>query len=151
MTRLIWVLLLPLLLGGTGPAAPPEQPADAPDPRPAETERQREYGSLLFGIYCVNCHGESGRGDGPTAEVLTVKPTDLTRIRQRNAGRFPHEAIHRVIDGRDTAPGHGRGRMPIWGLGFQQLDSEMDQEAEVRTRILALIEYLESIQAPSGE
>ena len=39
-----------------------------------------EAGHDEFMISCSSCHGTSAKGDGPVAEVLTVKPADLTRI-----------------------------------------------------------------------
>lgn len=32
----------------------------------------------LFGLRCVVCHGEHGKGDGPGAQALKVKPRDYT-------------------------------------------------------------------------
>ena len=32
----------------------------------------------LYGEYCEKCHGESGRGDGPDAEMHKIKPADFT-------------------------------------------------------------------------
>src|SRR5262245_30760909 len=39
-------------------------------------------GRLLYQLHCVECHGESGRGDGPAAAFLSPRPRDLT------SGRF---------------------------------------------------------------
>ena len=115
-------------------------------PVSADQEDAIDRGRLLFSIYCQNCHGESGRGDGPTAELLTVKPADLTRISRRNDGKFPTEQVARTIDGREMIRGHGNRRMPIWGLSMQQLDQDTNQENEVREKIRKLTRYLESIQ-----
>ena len=37
-------------------------------------------GKVTYRIYCSNCHGETGQGDGNLAELLSVKPSDLTAI-----------------------------------------------------------------------
>lgn len=105
-----------------------------------------ERGELLYRIYCQNCHGTDARGDGPTAAVLTVRPADLTRLLKD--GGFPRDRLRQVIDGRETMRGHGKPRreMPIWGLGFQELDRDGNQEAEVRAKIDALLDYLETLQ-----
>lgn len=105
-----------------------------------------ERGKRLFSLYCSNCHGQSAKGDGPTAELLTVKPADLTRIAESNDGMFPLEKVHEAIDGRRRISGHGMTQMPIWGLAFQELDLDTNQEEEVRRRIRQLLEYIESIQ-----
>lgn len=34
-------------------------------------------GQLLFEKMCINCHGPYGRGDGPRANTLSLKPADL--------------------------------------------------------------------------
>ncbi len=36
-----------------------------------------ENGAELWDNYCVGCHGESGRGDGPAAQWLLPRPTNL--------------------------------------------------------------------------
>ena len=105
-----------------------------------------ERGRFLFRVYCQNCHGETGRGDGPTADKMKIAPSDLTRIRRDNDGEFPFDRIYRTIDGRREVRGHGAARMPVWGLAFQELDRDVNQEDEVRGKILQLIEFLESIQ-----
>ena len=32
---------------------------------------------LLFSQNCIQCHGESGRGDGPLASTLPIPPANL--------------------------------------------------------------------------
>jgi hypothetical protein len=105
-----------------------------------------ESGRQLYEIYCRSCHGESGRGDGPAAETLRPRPSDLTRLSLRNDREFPSERVRRAIDGRDESRQHGPRRMPIWGLGLQELDRDANQEGEVRVKIEQLIVYLKSIQ-----
>lgn len=116
----------------------------APDPR------QLERGQSLYRIHCANCHGAEADGAGPMADLLVVSPADLTRLRSGNEGEFPAERVYRAIDGRGEIRSHGQPRMPIWGLSFQQLDRDTDQEAEVRARIVALVTYLESLQRAEG-
>ena len=36
-----------------------------------------ERGGPLYAAYCAGCHGSQGRGDGPVATVIKVKPADL--------------------------------------------------------------------------
>ena len=38
-----------------------------------------EAGQALFSTYCVPCHGETGKGDGPLGVVLNPRPADLTQ------------------------------------------------------------------------
>jgi len=115
-----------------------------------DQERQAEHGRDLYRIYCRNCHGESGEGDGPMVEVLEVRPADLTRLGQGPDGEFPTDDVHAAIDGRDDLLAHGSSKMPIWGLAFREFDTDIDQERHIQARILQLIEYLKSIQATSS-
>lgn len=113
----------------------------------AGEERREREGELLYRTSCLNCHGEAGDGNGPMREVLRVKPKDLTRLALHNGGAFPVDEVYAIIDGREVVQGHGSRRMPIWGLTFQELDRDTDQESEVRDKISSLIRYLESIQS----
>jgi mono/diheme cytochrome c family protein len=48
------------------------------DPVPAATPEQLVTGKQLYGKYCASCHGDAGRGDGPAAAALPLKPSDFT-------------------------------------------------------------------------
>jgi len=135
-----WLLLAPLGAVGVDPKP------DASAIGTAASEERVAEGRRLYESYCRSCHGEVGRGDGPAADGMRPRPADLTRIRERNDGTFPVEAVGNAIDGRARLAAHGSGRMPVWGLGFQQLDRDADQESEVATKIDQLIDYLRSIQ-----
>jgi copper transport protein len=43
------------------------------------TAQSLANGQTLFETNCVTCHGREGRGDGPLANQLPVKPPDLTQ------------------------------------------------------------------------
>ena len=111
---------------------------------PEMTLTARE-GERLYEYYCRSCHGDKATGDGPTAEVLTVKPADLTILSKNNDGKFPLQRVTRSIDGRDRKLAHG-SEMPIWGLGFQDPSSDANQEDEVSRRIEQLVAYLRTLQ-----
>jgi mono/diheme cytochrome c family protein len=44
----------------------------------ANTAAAVAAGKTLFKTHCVECHGESGKGDGPDAMMYTPEPADLT-------------------------------------------------------------------------
>jgi mono/diheme cytochrome c family protein len=104
---------------------------------------------------CASCHGVSGKGDGPVAKSLSSPPSDLTRLSEANNGVFPVSRVHEVIDGRIERLVHGTRDMPVWGDRYMQemkspesggwVSKEWD-EAIVRRRILALVEYISTLQ-----
>ena len=87
------------------------------------------------------------------AEILVVKPPDLTTIRKRNNGEFPAQSIYRIIDGRNEIRPHGSKDMPIWGDRYRAealrglpLPLDVGADAVVHGRILSLVFYLDFIQ-----
>jgi mono/diheme cytochrome c family protein len=102
-------------------------------------------GHDLFRTYCASCHGTSGVGDGPLASSMRRKPANLTQIAKRNGGQYPSELVYRVIDGRQPVRGHGGPDMPVWGDAFART-SDASDEASVKRKIDALVEYLRAIQ-----
>jgi mono/diheme cytochrome c family protein len=102
-------------------------------------------GSALYRTHCASCHGISARGDGPLGELLVRQPSNLTEIRRRHHGAFPRDLVARIIDGREHVAGHGGPEMPVWGDRFKYSGAGAD-DAAIKQRILALVQYLESIQ-----
>ena len=114
-------------------------------------------GKVTYRIYCSNCHGEEGRGDGNLAELLSVKPSDLTAIARNRGGEFPTELITQLVDGRETVKGHGLKEMPVWGDAFQKSlqpswTEETDDERARRKieEVVAFVESIQEAQAPEG-
>jgi mono/diheme cytochrome c family protein len=110
-------------------------------------------GEHAFQLYCSNCHGDGGRGDGPMALDLSVPPADLTKLSARNGGVFPRERLQGIIDGREIVKNHGDREMPVWGKWFK-MEAEEDlggaegDEGTVQRRITDLINFLETLQEP---
>ena len=104
-------------------------------------------GATTFRHYCRTCHGTEARGDGPVAQHLTPKPADLTRIRERNGGEFPAEAVYDAIAGGKAVKGHGTSEMPVWGEAFREVQGGKTSD-QVKERITQLVAYLRSIQPP---
>jgi mono/diheme cytochrome c family protein len=113
-------------------------------------EQARESGAYLFRTYCASCHGTTAMGDGPLADVMRRRPTNLTDSARRNGGVFPSELMFRIIDGRQMVRGHGGPDMPVWGDAFRRSLDGSDEES-VKRRIQALVTYLDSIQARLGD
>lgn len=111
-----------------------------------------DFGKREFEANCASCHGTSGKGSGPIADLLKKSPPDLTQLAKKNNGVFPIERLYRVIDGSEV-PSHGSRDMPVWGRDYKiqaaehYMDVPYDPEVYVRTRILSLLEYLNRLQA----
>jgi mono/diheme cytochrome c family protein len=108
---------------------------------------------------CVHCHGASGKGEGILAGYLTETIPDLTTLQKENDGVFPFARLYQVIDGTDPAEVHGTREMPVWGDRYMrrpaagsdvplmgEYRTARDQEIFARGRILALIEYISTLQ-----
>jgi hypothetical protein len=76
---------------------------------------------------------------------------------------FPVAAVFETIDGRKSVSAHGTGEMPIWGFRYRasvrmsvaptvaptnEINRILNRNIEfiVRSRILALVDYLNRIQ-----
>lgn len=111
-----------------------------------------DFGREEYRENCLNCHGEAGDGNGPYAHMLNKSASDLTRLSKENNGVFPFSRVYEVIDGRDVIKGHGTRDMPIWGNAYRIISGEVmfevpyNPEWFVRSRILALIEYISRLQ-----
>ncbi len=113
-------------------------------------------GEREFMNSCAVCHGADGTGNGPLAKVMNTGAPDLTLLAQNNDGEFPMLAVVHIIDGRTGVRSHGSempdwaGGMPVWGDRFVAEAGEQygtyGGELFVRGRVLALADYLESIQ-----
>ena len=79
----------------------------------------------------------------------------MTRLSEANNGVFPVSRVHEVIDGRIERLVHGTRDMPVWGDRYMRemispesrdYVSKEWNEAIVRRRILALVEYILTLQ-----
>jgi mono/diheme cytochrome c family protein len=112
-----------------------------------------DLGKREYDFKCAVCHGRLGKGDGPYAGLLETKIADLTTLSKRNNEVFPFQWVQEVIDGRQAFKAHGPSDMPIWGLDYlakywgSYVDVPYDAETYIRTRVLALTEYVYRLQA----
>jgi hypothetical protein len=108
-----------------------------------------ETGQQEYMVACAICHGESGKGDGPFAPILSITTPGLTTLAKDNDGVFPFLDVLMVVDGRTGVRAHGDSAMPIWGERFKERAADagpFGSELEARGRLLALVTYLETIQ-----
>ncbi len=105
-------------------------------------EPDAQKGKVLYSQYCRSCHGDDAKGDGPAADALKVRPTDLTRIAKKYSG-FPTGKVMDSIDGEKYTIGHGSREMPVWGRRFRRSPGG---EKGTQSEVALLTKYLESIQ-----
>ena len=122
-----------IILAALGLAACVEEPVD---------------GRTAFQADCAGCHGADARGNGPAAGGLAIAPPDLTQIAARNGGTFPRDRVMSTIDGLNRGV-HFSAAMPEFGagdMGETIMTEEDGLGMPVPARLLALTDYLESIQ-----
>ncbi|MCH8011740.1 MAG: cytochrome c [Candidatus Marinimicrobia bacterium] len=109
-----------------------------PDPPGRTTELISSGGQLYRDAGCVKCHGESGKGDGPSANELrdsqgnSVLMPDLTKM-PRKMGDKPEDIYRLLVTGMEGTP------MPSY---YDVLDE---------SQLWAVVYYLESIVAGRRE
>ncbi len=99
--------------------------------------------------YCGSCHGVDGTGNGPMADQLKGKPSDLTLLAKNNGGSFPYPKVYRAINGtwdQGNLRAHGSDEMPIWGDVFRRKATGVNSYMQTKGRIMAIIQYIESLQ-----
>jgi mono/diheme cytochrome c family protein len=138
MQRRVPMLLLVLLVSVVVPTCAQIVTHRQPPIRPVE-------GASIFRNYCAACHGLDGRGNGPVSKALKREVPDMTRLSQRNDGKFPAIHVRTIIMfGADSLlSAHGSKEMPIWGPIFHEI--EFDQDLG-NVRLENVTKYLESIQ-----
>jgi mono/diheme cytochrome c family protein len=127
----------------------------------AAAQQPFDLGKREYESNCAVCHGATGKGDGPYMKFMAYKGTglgDLMLIAKRSGGGFPFQRVYETIDGTQELDAHGPRSMPIWGSDYAHqardayrdenyMRGRFDPELYTRTRILALTDYLNRIQA----
>jgi mono/diheme cytochrome c family protein len=112
-------------------------------------ERDAPSGAEDFATFCAACHGAGGKGDGPAAAGLDLKPADLTRISARNGGAFPGTRVMAKIWGYAGARDDG-SPMPEFGPLLQgalvPFDGGDGIETPTPVRLVQIAEYLKTLQ-----
>lgn len=86
----------------------------------------RERGKALYEQHCQNCHGPTGRGDGPGAMALKVSPANFQRFQSFLKS---DEELLRTIE-------HGVVYSPMHSWRGQLTDGEM-QDVVAYIRVLS--------------
>ncbi len=110
--------------------------------RPPTSQRLIDEGASLYRtMVCVNCHGPSGRGDGPAARGLLdamgrpIRPGDLASG-QYKSGPGAYDLYRTIVQG---VPG-----TPMAGYGPLLIETRKDAPEDDR-RVWALVAFIESL------
>jgi cytochrome c553 len=83
---------------------------------PTWAQNQSE-GKKLYLTYCSSCHGDNGKGDGPAAQSLPVKPANHTAGAVMN--QLTDKFLMEIISKGGSAVGKSP-MMPAWGGQFKE-------------------------------
>ena len=134
------IVLVLSLLGcsreGTSTSPPEPKPSAAPatpaEPTVAGGPPGPAQGEALYKQFCSTCHGE-GRGNGPAAAGLPVKPADHTNGAVMN--KISDSELFKAI--KEGGPAVGKSpAMPPWGGSLKD------------EQIRALVLYVRSLAKP---
>lgn len=111
---------------------------------------QASDGRALFMENCAVCHGVDAKGDGTMARAMAKPPANLTLIAVRNGDVFPRAKVMSTIDGYAKSDINGPN-MPEFGALLEgdlvPFDSGDGVQTPTPRKLVALLEYIESIQA----
>lgn len=120
-----------LLLGASlALAANPAAAPKAAGGKKFELKGDPAKGEATFKLYCVTCHGETGKGDGPAAAALQPKPAAFSD--PVRAASHDDEFIYKVV----KEGGQPNGLSPMmtaWGPVLNDDQKVRDVAAYVRT------------------
>ncbi len=128
------VIGLTLLLFGCGDSGSPPTPPTAPSqPAAPPASPAPVQADALYKQYCASCHGPDGKGNGPAAVALPVKPVDHTNpaVMSKISDAELFKAIKEGGQGVGKSPA-----MPPWGGTLKD------------EQIRALVAYVRSLAKP---
>ena len=120
-------------------------------PTASAAEANSVDGRRLFAEHCAACHGKNAEGDGPSASELQTQPADLTKISERRGGVWPLLEVMSIIDGytKRFVPREGMPVIEKLNDGpLVSFDTGNGFDTPVPANLIALANYLESIQSP---
>ncbi len=84
-------------------ASTPPKVVTIPPPPPSTPDAVARGATIYVKGECAECHGKDGRGDGPSAKDLSVKPPDLAR-RPFKSGPTARDIVRTLLTGLDGTP-----------------------------------------------
>ena len=104
----------------------------------ARVEAQASHGKQVYDAHCVECHGDTGRGDGPGASFLKPRPRDFAtgkyKLRSTESGSAPTDE--------DLIQSVRRG---MYGTAMPGWDGILT-DADIRD----VVGYIRSLGPPAG-
>jgi mono/diheme cytochrome c family protein len=80
------------------------------------TDASVDRGKVIYKEYCMQCHGATGKGDGPAASGLEPKPAIHANMA---FDKLPMDYLYNVVNHGGRAVGKSTS-MPYWGLTIGQ-------------------------------
>ncbi len=118
---------------------------------PVIAEETTPNGRNLFLRYCAECHGDDARGGEGNS---TTPAPNMTKIAERRGSVWPMLEIISIVDGytKTTAPQEGMPVISELTKGAQiEFDTGNGITVAVSANLMAIAQYLESIQSPKPE
>ena len=109
-----------------------------------QEREDHESGAYLYRVFCVACHGEYGKGDGPVSDTLRQTVPDLTLLSRAPGGVFPRERVLKALQTGGPTAAHVPGGMPTWSEAFARLEP---RKGTAQKRLQALVDHIETLQA----
>lgn len=126
------LVLLLVGCGKDGGSSPPPEIARTEPGAPAGVSGSGQ-GAALYKQYCMPCHGPEGKGNGPAAAMLPVKPADHTNAAVMS--KISDADLFKAI--KEGGPAVGKSvAMPPWGGSLED------------EQIRALVAYVRSLAKP---
>lgn len=94
-----------------------------------------DEGKKTYAALCTSCHGTTGKGDGPAALALPVKPQNHTDGKHMNA--LTNEYLFNII----KSGGAGVGKSPLMPAWSGQLEEQQIHDVVAYIRSLAVPPY----------
>jgi mono/diheme cytochrome c family protein len=98
-------------------------------------------GAYLYRTFCASCHGATGKGDGPVADLSTPRPPDLTVLQRDAGGLFPRARVAAALEDSSKLAGHRSAAMPDWKQVLRRTEGARAQE-----HLNALVAHIEALQ-----